>query len=51
MNDYDVIVAQAQVDGAHMECPYSKVTHGNINVVTNAVEAAAPRPEPGLSRM
>src|SRR5208282_3639544 len=28
-------VAQAIVDGAHLECPYSKATHGNINVVTN----------------
>ena len=28
-------VAQALVDGAHRECPYSKATHGNINVVTN----------------
>ena len=28
-------VAQALVDGAHLECPYSKATHGNINVVTN----------------
>ena len=28
-------VAQALVDGAHQECPYSKATHGNINVVTN----------------
>ncbi|MGA3089249.1 MAG: organic hydroperoxide resistance protein [Terriglobales bacterium] len=28
-------VAQALVDGAHHECPYSKATHGNINVVTN----------------
>src|SRR5277367_5717611 len=26
--------AQALVDGAHLECPYSKATHGNINVVT-----------------
>ena len=32
-------VAQALVDGAHQECPYSKATHGNINVVTNLVEA------------
>ena len=30
-------VAQALVDGAHFECPYSKATHGNINVVTNIV--------------
>jgi lipoyl-dependent peroxiredoxin len=28
-------VAQKLVDGAHLECPYSKATHGNINVVTN----------------
>lgn len=26
-------VAQKLVDGAHMECPYSKATRGNINVV------------------
>ena len=36
--------AQMLVDGAHQACPYSKATHGNINVVTNLVnvEAAAP---------
>ena len=36
--------AQRIVDAAHGECPYSKATHGNINVVTNLVdvEAAAP---------
>jgi Ohr subfamily peroxiredoxin len=34
-------VAQALVDGAHQECPYSKATHGNINVVTNLVLAPA----------
>ena len=27
-------VAQQLADGAHVECPYSKATHGNINVVT-----------------
>jgi Ohr subfamily peroxiredoxin len=27
-------VAQAIVDAAHLQCPYSKATHGNINVVT-----------------
>jgi lipoyl-dependent peroxiredoxin len=27
-------IAQQLVDGAHMECPYSKATHGNINVAT-----------------
>ena len=30
-------VAQALVDGAHQACPYSKATHGNIDVVTNLV--------------
>jgi lipoyl-dependent peroxiredoxin len=30
-------VAQALADGAHQECPYSKATHGNINVVTNVM--------------
>ena len=33
--------AQKLVDGAHLECPYSKATHGNINVVTNLVETVA----------
>ena len=33
--------AQKIVDGAHLECPYSKATHGNINVVTNVVETVA----------
>ena len=33
--------AQKLVDGAHMECPYSKATHGNINVVRNIVETGA----------
>ena len=28
-------VAQALVDRAHQTCPYSKATHGNINVATN----------------
>jgi lipoyl-dependent peroxiredoxin len=27
-------IAQQLADGAHLECPYSKGTHGNINVVT-----------------
>ena len=31
-------VAQKIVDGAHLECPYSKATHGNINVVTNLID-------------
>src|ERR1700678_2943313 len=30
-------VAQALVDGAHLACPYSKATPGNINVGTNIV--------------
>ena len=29
--------AQKIVDGAHLECPYSKATHGNINVVTTVI--------------
>jgi osmotically inducible protein OsmC len=31
----DPEIAQRLVDGAHLQCPYSKATHGNINVVTN----------------
>ena len=31
--------AQQIVDAAHMECPYSKATHGNINVVTNIIDS------------
>src|SRR5712692_11810176 len=27
-------IAQQLADGAHLECPYTKATHGNINVVT-----------------
>jgi Ohr subfamily peroxiredoxin len=27
-------IAQQLADGAHHECPYSKATHGNMNVVT-----------------
>ena len=30
-------VARALVDGAHKEWPYSKATHGNIDVVTNVI--------------
>jgi Ohr subfamily peroxiredoxin len=29
--------AQQIIDGAHQQCPYSKATHGNINVVTNLI--------------
>jgi osmotically inducible protein OsmC len=32
-------VAQALVDGAHQACPYSKAVRGNIDVVTNLVQA------------
>ena len=31
--------AQKLVDGAHLECPYSKATHGNINVVTTVLQS------------
>jgi Ohr subfamily peroxiredoxin len=30
----DPAIAQQLADSAHLECPYSKATHGNINVVT-----------------
>lgn len=30
-------MAQKLVDAAHRECPYSKATHGNINVVTTLI--------------
>jgi len=33
--------AQKLVDSAHLECPYSKATHGNINVVTTLVDTGA----------
>jgi Ohr subfamily peroxiredoxin len=36
--------AQELVDGAHGECPYSKATHGNINVVTNVIDTGAAAP-------
>jgi Ohr subfamily peroxiredoxin len=31
--------AQDLLDAAHLQCPYSKATHGNINVVTNVIDA------------
>jgi len=35
-------IARKILDGAHQECPYSKATRGNINVVINVkTEAAA----------
>lgn len=36
--------AQKLVDGAHQECPYSKATHGNINVETNVIDADVATP-------
>ena len=36
--------AQRIVDAAHQTCPYSKATHGNINVVTNLVGVEADVP-------
>jgi organic hydroperoxide reductase OsmC/OhrA len=30
-----------EVDGAHLECPYSKATHGNINVVADLIDTGA----------
>ncbi len=35
-------VGQKLVEAAHLECPYSKATHGNINVVTTVVNTATP---------
>ena len=37
----DEDVARKIVDAAHQVCPYSKATHGNINVVTNVSTAGA----------
>lgn len=34
-------VAQALVDGAHQQCPYSKATHGNIGVETTVNTSVA----------
>jgi Ohr subfamily peroxiredoxin len=33
--------AQRIAETAHTVCPYSKATHGNINVVTNIVDSGA----------
>ncbi len=38
-------IARQLADGAHFECPYSKATHGNINVVTNIKTEVVPRAE------
>lgn len=40
--------AQKIVDGAHLECPYSKAVHGNIEVVTN-VDVATHAAEPAAA--
>ena len=37
----DRAVALRLVDAAHLECPYSKATHGNIDVVTTVSGTAA----------
>jgi Ohr subfamily peroxiredoxin len=37
----DPAIAQQLVDGAHQECPYSKATRGNINVLINVKTEAA----------
>jgi lipoyl-dependent peroxiredoxin len=34
-------IAQKLVDGAHLECPYSKATHGNIKVATTLIGIGA----------
>ena len=34
-------VAQELAEAAHLECPYSKATHGNINVVTTVIDKQA----------
>lgn len=37
----DSETGKKMIDSAHLQCPYSKATHGNINVVTNLIEAVA----------
>lgn len=37
-------VGQNIADGAHLECPYSKATHGNIEVTTTVTGAGAEAP-------
>jgi len=34
-------VAQELLDGAHLECSYSKATHGNINPVATVIDTKA----------
>jgi osmotically inducible protein OsmC len=31
----DTVIARELLEAAHSICPYSKATHGNLNVVTN----------------
>lgn len=40
----DPAIAQQLADGAHLECPYSKATHGNINVETIVKTEPAAQP-------
>lgn len=37
MPDMDKEIAKNLIDIAHQTCPYSKATHGNINVVTTLI--------------
>jgi lipoyl-dependent peroxiredoxin len=37
MPGIDPAVAQQLADAAHLQCPYSKATHGNINVITTVL--------------
>lgn len=39
----DPAIAQQLADGAHLECPYSKATHGNIDVVTTVKTELVPQ--------
>ena len=39
LHSIDRETAQQLVDGAHQTCPYSKAMHGNINIVTNLIDA------------
>src|SRR5262245_6521685 len=43
MPGIDPAIARELADAAHMECPYSKATHGNINVSTT-VRTEVPAP-------
>ena len=40
----DPDIARKLVEEAHRICPYSRSTHGNIDVVTNVVQASAAAP-------